>query len=164
MSTPARRRLMRDFKRYRGRRQRGSGGARGCGARAAGRGGGRTTWRRGRARSADCVVPGRAARGGLRRLRSGVRLSSRATPNAQGRVGSGGRRAEPALLCPQAAGGSPGRGERGSLREQHHGVECCHLRVSAERRGAGAGPVGRRRNAVLCFFPPQARGNPVRGR
>lgn len=155
---------MRDFKRYRGRRRRGDGGREGAGLGAAGRGGGRTTWRRGRA--------------ALRRLRSaGPRRPPRVTPFAQRRpaplpgyaecagVGrGGGRRAEPAPLCPQAAGGSPGRGERGSLREQHHGVERRHLRVSAERQGAGAGPPGRRRNAVLCFFPPQARGNPVRGR
>lgn len=53
------------------------------------RGGGRTTWRRGRARSADCVAPGRTAGRGLRRLRSGARLPARTTPNAQGRAGGG---------------------------------------------------------------------------
>jgi len=117
-----------------------------------------------------------AGQGALRRLRSaGPHRRPRVTPFAQRRpaprpdyaecagAGGGRRRAEPAPLYPQAAGGPPGRGERGPLREQHHGVERRHLRVSAARREAGAGPAGRRCNAVLCFFLPQARGDPLRG-
>lgn len=96
MSTPARRRLMRDFKRYRGRWLRGKGGGGRAGGRRPegpalpGEEGGSTTWRRGRARSADCVGPVLAA-------------CRRVTLFAQGRVAT-------CLGYAKCAGAAAGRG------------------------------------------------------